>query len=242
MGGVVRLTPQNATLPRPRLLAPRLPAAQTSSGKELKSCDFPLQAATPQVNILGLTATFICVNTVQEGSSFYNRIGRRIQMQSLHVTGDIIDNGTAGGAVGHYLRIMMLYDRQPNGAAPVIGDVLTDYGSQGVTSSTSYSHLNMNNADRFKILRDLRIHIADDSTNTVDNVDQAIIDYTNNRVNVNEFIRLGALDVHYKASSNPGVIGDIASGALWVVTFGNVASASSPYSFKWTARLRYNDS
>jgi len=226
--------------PRPRLLAARVPAALIGSGKETKSVDFPIAANTPQTDIISTTATFLCVNTVQEGAGFYNRIGRRITMQSLHVTGMVFTNqGVTPGSVDEYLRIMVVYDRQPNGATPAIADLLLDYDNAGATSTKSFSHININNADRWQVLRDIRLQIPNDAGN-LESGEAPIIDYSN-RGNVNEFIRLNGLETHYKATTNPGAIGDISSGALWVITFGNVAAATAAYQFKWTARLRYSD-
>lgn len=187
------------------------------------------------------TATFTLVNGVQEGSSFYNRIGRRIAMKSLHLVGSFAFNqGMSTG--GEYDRVMLIYDRQPNGAAPTIADVLTDYNNAGATSTTSLSALNMNNSDRFMVLRDIRLAtFENDAASPPNALNEAFIDYTTNRVNVNEFVKLKGLETHYRATTNPAVIGDIATGALWVVTFGSIPVATAPLDFNFQTRLRYWD-
>lgn len=214
-----------------------LPAALRFNKPEVKSVDL---VGAPISKTVSTTATFNLMNGVQEGSSFYNRVGRKIMMRSLHLVGNITSSGNAAG-VAEYLRLMVVYDRQPNGAAPAIADVLLDYDNAGTTTTTSYSALNMNNADRFQVLADIRIDIPVNAAAGLADGIAGVLDYTKNEVNVNRFVKLKNLETHYKSSTNPAVIGDISSGALWLVTFGNVANATAGYVFNFGARLRYHD-
>jgi len=216
-----------------------VPASRLVGNKpEIKSVDL---VAGPVTKPTSTTAQFTLLNAIQEGSSFYNRVGRKIMMRSLHLTGLVFQN-QGGAGVDEYLRHMIVYDRQPNGAVPSIADILLDYDNTGTTTTNSLSGLNMNNADRFVILRDMRVAIPkNDDNGGLQDVSAAVIDYTTNRVNINEFVLLKNLETHYKATTNPGVIGDIASGALWFVQFGNVAAATAAYAVAFQARLRYHD-
>lgn len=220
----------------------RMPATRGAvvRGPELKSLDFPLQANVPEQHHISTTATFDLLNGIQEGSSFYNRIGRRVQMRSIHITGNLIFSGNGSG-VPEYLRVMLIYDRQPNGAAPVISDVLTDYDSQGATTTNSFSKMNMNNVERFAILRDQRIQIAENNTGSaIAGAPASILNYST-QGNINMFVKLAGLETHFKASSNPAVIGDVATGALWLVTFGSIAVANAGIDIQYQSRLRYID-
>nr|WAE42210.1 MAG: capsid protein [Cressdnaviricota sp.] len=209
-------------------------------GGELKSVDFPV-ASAPATATLNATLYVQALNVIQVGSAFYNRIGNDIEMKSLHLIGQIAISGNVTGPTQEYIRIMIIYDRQPNGNYPAIADVLTNYDNAGTTTSNSYCHLNPNNADRFKILMDNRIDIPYNSGAADFNQAAEIFDYTKNEVNINRFIPLRGLLTKYKASSSPAVIGDQATGALLLFCLGSVASGAEGYNFKYTSRIRYRD-
>lgn len=239
--------------PQPRLLRSmplarraQLPATLRGSRFEIKACDYPVAASNPGTNVISTTSTFDILNGVQTGTAFNNRIGKKIVMRSLHFTGNIIfnaGNATEGG-LADYLRIAIVYDRQPNGTFPAFQDLFLSRDNAGATTTSAYSPINMNNSDRFKILRDIRVSIPnnDEEASSFGARIATVIDYTNNRVNINEFIRLGNLETQYAASSNPAVVGDITTGALFVVTRGMNPAADSMHSLRWQARLRYSDS
>nr|WAE42208.1 MAG: capsid protein [Cressdnaviricota sp.] len=187
---------------------------------------------------LNATGTFKVQNACVNGAAFYNRIGNEIQMKSLHLFGNLQLTGNAAAPNQEYIRIMVVYDRQPNGSYPVVADVLTSYSISGATSSTSYDSLNPNNFDRFRVLADIRLATPVDSSVALTIQTAAIIDYKG-EYNINRFINLRGLSTKYKASA--GAIGDIASGALLVFTLGNVVAGSESYSADLTARLRFID-
>lgn len=210
-----------------------LPATLRSRIPEVKTVDIP-QTST----LLSTTATFQLLNGIQEGSSFFNRVGRKVMMKSFRLTGSIIPDGLGAGNA-HYIRIMVVYDRQPNGTFPAIADLLQNVDNAGAATTTSLSGMNMNNAERFLMLADLRIDIPQDS-GTTDNQFASIIDYKG-EFNIDRYIKLRNLETHFKASSNPAVVADQSTGSLFLCTFGNVAAASAEYDLQWTGRLRYHD-
>lgn len=214
-------------------------------GEEIKSVDV-LPAVMSQA--ISTTAVFTLLNPVQEGSSFYNRVGRRITMKSLLLQGYIVTTeSNAAPTVEDYMRLMVIYDRQPNGTFPVLADVLTSYNNAGATSSTSLDQINMNNRDRFHVLVDQRTYLhpvgADGVLSTVSGTT-----YEKNgsgqqqTYNIKKFIKLRNLETHYKASSNPAVIGDQATGALFLMIVGYaVAVGNAAFNFVGQSRLRYID-
>lgn len=220
----------------------RSPATRGSRtfGAEIKSVDMPAvnAGADNLTKNVSTTATFDLLNGVQEGASFYNRVGRRTHMKSIHVTGELIESGNGAG-VAEYDRIMLVYDRQPNGNFPAISDILLDYGNDGTTFTTAYSKMNLNNVERFAILRDQRIQIATNA-GVSSNVAGAITNY-GQQGNINWYVPLKDLETHYKSTTNPAAIGDIATGALYLVTFGSIAVATSGFQFTYNARLRFID-
>lgn len=222
----------------------RSPATRGSRtrGVEVKSVDMPIiNAGSDQIiKQVSTTATFDLLNGVQEGASFYNRIGRRTHMKSVHVTGQVVPNGSNGAGVSEYLRCMLVYDRQPNGNFPAIADILLDYGNDGTTATTSLSKMNLNNVERFAILRDQRVMIINNADSSQLQANgQSLMGGNQNFINW--YVPLKDLETHYKSTTNPAAIGDIATGALYMVTFGNVAVATSAYQLQYNARLRFID-
>nr|WAE42178.1 MAG: capsid protein [Cressdnaviricota sp.] len=200
---------------------------------ELKVVD-----TTEQTNVLGATGIFTVVNVPQVGAAFYNRIGNEIEMKSLHLIGQIALTGTAPVPQFEYDRVIVVYDRQPNGAFPSASDLLTSYTSSGGTSTTAYDHLNPNNFDRFKVLADIRLAFNWNATAALTDHEAKAKDYKG-EYNINRFINLRGLSCKYKASA--GTIGDVTTGALLVFTVGTSATANAPYQFVWSARLRFID-
>lgn len=223
----------------------RSPATRGSrtGGYEIKSVDMPAIAAGADflAKALTTTATFDLLNGIQEGASFYNRIGRRTHMKSIHVTGQVVPSANTTAGTNEYIRIMLIYDRQPNGSFPAIADLLLDYGNDGTTFTTSLSKMNMNNVERFAILRDKRVCLVSNEQTAI--TGQYATLGTDSQNDVNWFVPLKDLETHYKSTTNPAAIGDVATGALYLVTFGSVAAAgnASGYVLNYNARLRFVD-
>lgn len=218
-----------------------IPGVLVDKKPEVKSVDIQQDGLI----LATLAPQFRLLNGIQEGSSFYNRIGRKIAMKSLHFTGYIHRGGGFGGEQGDFIRWMLIYDRQANGALPTAADLLTNYDQQGTTLSNALSGLNLNNADRFVVLRDKRIYTAQRQKVTLSAPTDTVygagfINYQNDWT-INEFVDLKGLEVHYKSSTNPSDIGDIATGALYfvygIVTTGGVDA----YEAQINSRLRYWD-
>jgi len=193
---------------------------------------------------LGTTATFTLLNGIQEGSSFYNRIGRRINMKTLYLNGIVLRNGSnAANEEEDYCRIMIIYDRQPNGAFPTLADVLTDYDNAGATTSNALSGLNMNNKERFLVMSDLRCYLPALGINGVNNSFTTLTpDPEREPFIYKKFIKLNNLETHYKASSNPAVVGDQATGSLFLLTITqNITTAASGCELQFNSKLKYVD-
>jgi len=223
----------------------RLPAglyatARGGSG-ELKCMDVP--GGTLAIHDTGLV-TFVPMP--QEGSSFYNRIGRRIRMKSIEIRGHIRPSYANAAQHGQqFVRILVIYDRQVNGAAPVLADILTAYSNAGGTSSTAYDGLNMNNRDRFQVLRDRKVVLPSVGVNgAVSGSVQTTVEANqeNQGLVYHEFIKTNGLETQFKASSNPSVVGDVATGAYFIVTISSSDNNPTPcFLLNIGTRLKYYD-
>lgn len=172
--------------------------------------------AEPGVAFTGLTE----LNCVQQGASSYNRVGAKIMIKSIQVKTTLRLQGTT--PVPDAIRFMVVYDRQPNGAFPLISDIISDNIS---TAPGFHSGVNMSNKDRFHIVRDqYRTLSPAGSTSVV----------------LSEFIKT-KLDVQFKASS--GNIGDITTGALYFIVMALQTPSAATYvqMSDLHSRIRYYD-
>lgn len=208
-------------------------------GPEVKALDVPLTLVT-----LSTTGTVTLLNGIQEGTSFFNRVGRRIEMKSLHFVGNLDTTGNAAG-VDDYIRIMIIYDQQPTGTNPASTEFLQDVDNAGTLTTTSYSGLNLNFRDRFTILMDHRIGVARDGGSSTDGVTEIAGGSTTENSNTSQFnryIRMRGLLTQYKQTANPAAIGDITTGALYLFTLGKIAVGTAGYNLAFKTRLRFADS
>ncbi|AYP28732.1 MAG: capsid protein [Circoviridae sp.] len=222
----------------------RGPAVQHSA-KILKSCD----VGGPQSRSLD-SRTVVAVAQVLgaggagaggwpiTGAGIFNRIGNRITLKSLHIVGLLKQTGTATG-LQEYIRIMVVYDKMPNGTVPVAGDILGDQDSTGAITTNSWSNMRIDNRDRFKILMDDRIGVVNNAATGLQSGEAMVIDYKG-EININRFIKLNDMETMFKASTN-GQLSDVAVGNLWLFCLGNIAAGSEGYSLVYNARLRYHD-
>lgn len=242
-GGVVQTNltfEQRQRMARMRALAMRKrgmrPFLSANNFPEIKALDIPRGAAGDE---LGLTAVITPLNLVQVGSSFFNRVGRRIELKSLTLRGIFATLRTvANESIG---RILVVYDAQTNGALPAIADLLQTTDQTGANTNTPYSGINMNYRDRFQILRDYQCYLPSftDTAGVVTN--PGYIDNTINFPNFKIHIKLKNLLTQYRADSSPAVIGDIATGGLFMIVFGSLATGTTGWSLFWESRLRFGD-
>jgi len=213
-----------------------------SKRPECNSVDTTFNIAADTAPVLALT------NGVAAGTNFYQRIGARIKMKSLHVTGFLAPDGTNSveRKTPTFARLLIVYDRQPGirgaGVAPVMEDVLRNVTAQGGPSSTYWSGVNMVNRERFKILRDIRRLLPAIGVNNTE-ATSALCSRQNDPANsnlVNEFIKLGGLEAHYN-SAGGGAIDDIIVGAIWIFAVSSDSSAGAPFHWALNCRLRYYD-
>lgn len=212
----------------------RLPATLRALGGEIKALDLPVNTFT-----LNSTGQVTSLNLIRVGSTFCNRIGRRIEMKNIRMSGIIQSLRTV--AAEDYARILLVYDRQTNGAVPSLSDILQTTDQATANTTTSFSGMNLNNRDRFKILRDMRFYLPPitDTAGVITNAGPP--DPMSKTYMVEAFVKLGGLLTQYKADSAPAVIGDIATGGLFLVTAGFQASGAEGYNTNLEFRLRFND-
>lgn len=187
---------------------------------------------------LNTTGSIYALNLVTVGSSMFNRVGRRIQMQSVRLRYQIEpipQIRTSNLDIG---KIAIVYDKQTNGAYPTLADVYQDTEQSGANTATALSGLNMNNRDRFITIMEDNPTICACTNNTGVISNPFPQDIT--PVYVDAYRKLN-LTTHYRADSNPAVVGDISNGGLYLITYANLASGLENFRVNWNCRLKYID-
>lgn len=187
-------------------------------------------------NVFSTTPIFQTLNFLTIGSDDFQRIGREIKLKSLDLTIAIRDNRVQSNATD-YLRYLVVYDRQTNGAVPTIANILTSVDLAGATTSTVKAAYNDDLRSRFKILLDKPIGIPNDTNNGATQAGQRSSGFF--PTFVRHYIPLKGLITRYQA--NNGAIGDISMGSLILVLYGQNAAAAANYSCNFTSRLSYFD-
>lgn len=178
------------------------------------------------------------LNGLKSGSAFYERgNSRRVRMKSVRVSGCIryLPSVTNNGQ--YTFNLAMVYDRNPNGAPPTYADIFLDYDKDGSTSSGAFSGVNMALCDRFVVLRRQSwVNYTGTTTGT-----SSVLEQTNAlgpHAMVDWYVKLQDTEAHYTASS--GSIGDIASGALYLILFTDQGGGETcQVDFKGSSRLRF---
>lgn len=188
------------------------------------------------------TGNLVGINLIQVGSSMFNRVGRKIEMRSVRLKGFIGTLAVTRATTSpDYARIIIVYDRQVNGAYPAIASVLQDTDQAGTNTSEAMSGLNMDNRERFVTIMDKQI-ILPQATNTAGVLTNVFPNDTSLPCMIDEYRQLRGLTTHFKADSNPAVIGDISTGALYIISIAQVqADGTELFYFNWNCRLKYVD-
>lgn len=215
-------------------LQARPPGVLRSNKPELKALDNP-----NGVLALNSTGAILLVNAVRTGSTFCNRIGRKMEMKSIRLVGFI--SPIRAQTLYDYVRILIVYDRQTNGALPAIGDILQSTDQAAANGTSAFSGINLNNRDRFVIIRDGRFSLPEVTGAVAPFLPGTFIDQVTPTQQIDWFCKIPQYLTQYKADSAPAVIGDIATGSLLVVTLGVQAAAAEGYQLNLETRLRFND-
>lgn len=220
----------------------QIPRLMQPSGTEKKVVFFGSADAINTNGAMNSTGTIAGLNLIQVGSSMFNRVGRKIQLRSVRLRCHIIpiQGATRSNAIPDLGRVCVVYDKQTNGAFPVINDVYQDTEQSGANTITALTGLNMNNRDRFISIIDKSLMLPSGDLNN-GFLSLAYPDNGENNSTLDEYRKLN-LPTYYKADSNPAVIGDIATGGLYFICFALAyAPGSELYTLLWNCRIKYVD-
>lgn len=179
---------------------------QGNHGRELKTID------TTTACEFSTTGTIALINGVAQGTDFTTRVGRKFNMRSILLRARI---GVGGTATASVWRMMLVYDKQANAAAPAITDILD--------SINTTSNNNLANRERFIVIMDKLGYVEAAGRS---------------QIPFKKYKRC-ALEVTNGGTGN--TVGSIVTGSLWLVTTGQlVTGATAPVATVQT-RIRFTD-
>lgn len=206
-----------------------------ASKGEQKAVDVSSAAVTL---LIDGTANKTLLNGTIPGNGLQNRLGRRIRMKSVRIMGTVIQTQAGVAPDDDLIHVYLVYDAQPNANAYALADLLQVCDSGGTTGTTNYSFQNMSNAKRFKILRHwkrkMEVNLTAFNTAASDSTDYPT------PCTIDMYVPLKGLDTQFNTGVTGGVT-DITSGALYLMVLGGQATANAQYSFRYQARLRFED-
>lgn len=216
-------------------------------GPEVKYVD---TAVNLSVVPTSTSAGFTLLNGLFEGNGASNRVGKRIHMKSLVFRFICLPTNNLPAATTmqpNPMRVAIIYDRQPNGSLPTtIQDVFQDRcpttGTTDTLSNDIFSCMNMENRDRFVILRDWKFVSPSifNSSGTTAGYPTSLVLWNNKDMcgQYNEaYIKLKNLETHFKTNSNG--IADISTGSLLAMFWGG--AATNYWTVNYSSRLKYID-
>lgn len=190
---------------------------QRIGSRELKSVD--VDVAT---YVADTTGTVTLLNGVAAGTDFTDRIGRKIVMKSLYVSGILKNVDSISGPA--LCRLLIVYDNQANGAAPVITDV--------IKTINGVAMINLNNRDRFRIVYDKKYALGG-----LDNTATQAYSTGSGQFHIKLFRKL---NLETLFSGTTAAIGSFATGSLYMLTCSDQAAGAGGI-FKLCTRVRFID-
>lgn len=177
-----------------------------------------------------------CICAPVIGSEFFNRIGRRIQVRMIQVSGywrPRVDTFVGTGK----MRLVCVVDMQHNGTTnPAITDILS---FSGTTYCSEF--MNLDNRSRFKVIFDRRYVIYNNNIwNSTTAPDTASAASTTDSIMI-DVVKKVNFPVTFGASSTTPKTSDIQTGAILLFAYSDDGGSGGGYRFRGTTRVRYTD-
>lgn len=160
------------------------------------------------------TGSFFLLNGIGAGTGFNERVGRKIKIKTIQLNITVL----VGSVVPARCRLMVVIDRQANGVAPTLGNIL----DTTLISSPSKAFMNLDNRARFSVIWDKKF--------TLDTTTYTLRDFN--------VFKKKLIDVTYNGITNG--IGSIATNSLYLVAMSDAAAANAP-ALVCGSRIRYTD-
>jgi len=178
---------------------------------------------------LATTSTTLLLNGIAQGVDAITRVGRRIAMKYITFRLTVSSANTSAG-IPQNMRVILFVDRQVNGAAAAAT------GAQLLNVDAMNGLPNLDNRDRFKILKEWRWSLAPI-------INAATFNFSTPTIRtIKGFCRIPAdcRDTVYNLANNAANAG-INTGGLYFMCYSDNFFLAAPPTGTWQFRLRYDD-
>lgn len=165
------------------------------------------------------TGSITLLATIAQGAAVGQRIGKKAVLKSIEMHGHLQAGATCTAAQA---AMLIVYDNRPTGALPAITDVLN--------SANSSSFNNDVNAARFRVLRRYNFVVVGNAATPTTGLEDQKID---------EYVKIG-LPITF-AAAGTGAIGDITTGAMYLITVGDIGAGTADADFALGFRTRFTE-
>jgi len=172
--------------------------------------------------VLDTTGSITLLNTIAQGASVNQRVGKKVLLKGLQCRGNLVANVAA---ITNDVAFLIVFDKRPTGALPAVSDILVSASPAAMNNDA--------NSGRFSILK-RHDDVLTGNTTLVTNLTEATIKAQD------WYLPLKGLQTVYKAAAT-GAIGDIEQGALYLVTVGDKAAGTTAATFQAAFRTRFQD-
>lgn len=210
-----------------------------SSG-ELKGVDIDIDDTSILVSTAS-NANCKVLNLMKEGNGTENRVGKKINIKSVRIKGVANYNYTPEGVTGNInagiMRMVLVWDKQPNGVKPLYNKVFSRINQEGVETSEFLDNVNPSNTSRFSVLKDKIFQANPTVMNTSGGTTNAVkLNYM-----FDEYLTMNK-DTIYDKTAGTITIANIATGALYLYYISNIQGTPGTWSItNGVSKLRYTD-
>jgi hypothetical protein len=163
------------------------------------------------------TGAVVLLNGMSQGTTASTRVGRQVVIRDVEYSLAFYATPTTG--IDQIDRFLLVFDRQSNGSAPTITDILE--------SNSPFALLNKDTSSRFVVIVD-NVKSVNASAEPESNV---LTGHVTRRVN--KLVQFNA--------GNAGTIADINTGGMFLVSLGNLAAGATAGSIIGRVRVAYTD-
>jgi len=178
----------------------------------------------PFASVADTTGAIVLLNGAALGDDATDREGRQTYATSVHIQGILTPTDTTNNDT--LCRMLLVWDKAPNGVAPTFGELMT--------AADPVMQLNLNNRARFTVLADKRWALGARDLATAGN--KVASGQASHVVNI--FRKLKNLKTQWMGTG--ATIASIQSGALYLFMVGDQATTDSGQ-FRLTSRVRFHE-
>ncbi len=187
-----------------------------ANGGELKFFDTTVASTSTLVAGAVISPSLVLI---PQGVTESERVGRKCTIKAMYIQGQIISkNTTTVTDADDTVKILIFLDKQANGAAAAVTDLLE--------TATVNSFNNLSNSSRFKTLKVVRMSLRATAATATSTFNQQY-----------DFACAVKLNLPIEYSGVTGAIGEIRSNNIGIL----VISQDAKSNVQWTVRVRFSD-